>query len=488
MKDESIIEVMRMNTLTRRSFLKNTVAAGVSLAAVPFSKVLGANDTIRIGVVGMNGQGAYHIQQLNAIAGVQVVALCDADRDIIAREKKKFDERGEKVDTYIDVRKLLEDKNIDAISIATPNHWHSLMTIWACQAGKDVYVEKPGSHNIWEGRKMVEAARKYKRIVQHGTQRRSDGGVYEIFDYLHQGSLGKIKCVRGFCYKPRNSIGKVNGTGTIPAGVDYNLWCGPAPMEPLRREHLHYDWHWVWPTGCGDIGNQGVHQMDVCHWLLNAKGLPKRVMSFGGRLGYIDDGETANTQVAILEYDTAPIIFEVQGLPRKKGDQAMDNYRGIRIGEVLECEDGYIAGGWAYDNNGTKIKQFIRNEGSGHFDNFLKAMRSRNVSDLNADIAIGHISSALCHTANTSYRLGKTATGKEIADALGNNDDYQSTFFRFQEHLLVNNVDLEQTPRYLGPWLTMDATNEKYTGEHSMEANMFLTRNYREPFIVPDEV
>jgi hypothetical protein len=477
-----------MNTYSRRTFLKNSLAAGVTLTAAPFSKVLGANDTIRIGVVGMHGQGAYHIQQLNAIAGVKVVALCDADTEVIAREKKKFDDLGEKVETYTDIRKLLEDKNIDAISIASPNHWHSLMTIWACQAGKDVYVEKPGSHNIWEGRKMVEAARKYKRIVQHGTQRRSDEGVYEIFEYLHQGNLGKIKCVRGFCYKRRESIGKINGTGVIPPGVDYNLWCGPAPMEPLRRTNLHYDWHWVWPTGCGDIGNQGVHQMDVCHWLLNEKGLPKRVMSFGGRLGYIDDGETANTQVAILEYDTAPIIFEVQGLPRKKDDQAMDNYRGIRIGEVIECENGYVAGGWAYDNEGTKIKQFIRNEGSGHFDNFLKAVRSRKVSELNADIAIGHVSSALCHAANTSYRLAKTATGQEIADALGNNEAYQSTLFRFQEHLLVNNVDLGKTPRNLGPWLTIDSEHEKYIGEYSLEANMFLTRNYREPFIVPEMV
>jgi hypothetical protein len=482
------IEVMIMNTFSRRSFLKNSLTAGVSIAAVPFSKILGANDTIRIAVVGMNGQGAYHIQQLNEIAGVKVVALCDADTDIIAREKKKFDDRGEKVATYTDVRKLLEDKSIDAITTATPNHWHSLITIWACQAGKDVYVEKPGSHNIWEGRKMVEAARKYKRIVQHGTQRRSDEGVYEIFDYLQRGSLGIIKCIRGFCYKPRKSIGKINGTGVIPPGVDYDLWCGPAPMEPLKRKNLHYDWHWVWATGSGDIGNQGVHQMDVCHWMLNEKGLPKRVMSFGGRLGYIDDGETANTQVSILEYDTAPIIFEVQGLPRKKDDQAMDNYRGIRIGEVIECEEGYVAGGWAYDNDGTKIKQFVRSEGAGHFDNFLKAVRSRKMSDLNADIAIGHISSALCHASNISYRIGKIASGKEIADALGNDDNYQSTFSRFQEHLLVNNVDLDQTPRFLGPWLTIDEDNEKFTGDDSMEANMFLKRNYREPFVVPDKV
>jgi predicted dehydrogenase len=483
----NIIEV-RMNTFSRRLFLKHSFAAGVTMA-MPFSKVLGANDRIRIGVIGMNGQGAYHIQQLNEIAGVRVVALCDVDSDVLAREKQKFDERGEKIICYTDVRKLLEDQSIDAVSIATPNHWHALMTIWACQAGKDVYVEKPASHNIWEGRKAVEAARKYKRIVQFGAQRRSDTGVMEIFDYLRQGNLGKIQCVRGFCYKRRESIGRVNGIGVIPASVDYNLWCGPASMTPLKRTRLHYDWHWVWPTGNGDIGNQGVHQMDVCRWLLNEPGLPKRVISFGGRFGYIDDGETANTQVAILEYDTAPIIFEVRGLPTdKKNDQQMDHYRGIRIGEVIQCENGYIAGGGAYDNQGNRIKQFIRTEGSGHFDNFFKAVRSRQVSDLNGDIETGHISSALCHLANISYQIGEIATGPKIMDALGNTSYYLETFTRFQEHLLANTVDIHQTPRYLGPWLTFDGLNETFTGEFSQEANMLLTRNYREPFVVPEDV
>ncbi|MCJ7813145.1 Gfo/Idh/MocA family oxidoreductase, partial [bacterium] len=400
-----------MNTFNRREFLKSTFATGVTLA-VPFSKILGANDTLRMGVIGLNGQGAYHVQLLNEIAGVRVVALCDVDNEVLAREKKKFDDRGEQIACYVDARDLLDDQTIDAVSIATPNHWHALMVIWACQAGKDVYVEKPASHNIWEGRKMVEAARKYKRIVQFGAQLRSDVGVMEIFDYLRSGTLGKIKCVRGFCYKRRMSIGKIDGVGVIPASVDYHLWCGPATMVPLKRKNLHYDWHWVWDTGNGDIGNQGVHQMDVCRWLLNETGLPKRVMSFGGRFGYIDDGETANTQVAILEYDSAPIIFEVRGLPKtKKDDQEMDHYRGIRIGEVIQCENGYIAGGGAYDNQGNRIRQFERTEGSGHFDNFFQAVRSRKTSDLNGDIEIGHISSALCHAANISYRIGEIATG-----------------------------------------------------------------------------
>lgn len=336
---------------------------------------------------------------------------------------------------------------------------------------------------------MVEAARKYNRIVQIGTQNRSDTGVMETFDYLQSGQLGKIQYARGLCYKRRESIGKIDGVGIVPPSVDYNLWCGPASMEPLKRTNLHYDWHWVWPTGNGDIGNQGIHQMDVCRWLINEKGLPKRAMGFGGRFGYIDDGETANTQVAVLEYDSAPIIFEVRGLPASKKDgQIMDHYRGIRIGEVVQCENGYIAGGGAYDNEGNRIRQFERTGGSGHFDNFFKAVRSRKMGDLNSDIEIGHLSTVLCHAANISYRIGQVATGQEIMDALGNHQAYLDSFFRFQEHLLMNTVDLDETPRYLGPWLTLDAENEQFVGDYSQDANMLLTRNYREPFVVPEAV
>jgi predicted dehydrogenase len=476
-----------MNHVTRRSFIKASVATGLSVA-MPYSRVRGANDDIRVAVVGIRSQGTNHIGWFGQIPGVRVVAICDADRAFLDREKKKFEDRKEKVDTYVDYRKLLEDKNIDAIITATPNHWHALVTVWACQAGKDVYVEKPVSHNVWEGRQMVKAARKYNRIVQSGTQRRSDTGLMEALEYIRAGNLGKINLVRGIIYVRRDSIGKVTGPQPIPETVDYNLWSGPAPMAPLMRKNLHYDWHWVWPTGDGDFGNNGIHYIDVCRWFINENRLPTRVISIGGRFGYIDDGETPNSQVVFLDYKPAPIIFEVRGLPRAKGDSAMDDYLGIRGGLVVHCEGGYFAGGWAYDNAGNKIKQFKLTEGSGHHENFIKAVRSRKVSDLNADVLEGHLSSALCHLGNISHRLGKPAWRRDILDAIGSNNALVETFERLQDHLLLNNVDLQQTPRILGPWLTVDGETETFTGQFSDQANKLLTREYREPFILPTEV
>ncbi|MHC4571636.1 MAG: Gfo/Idh/MocA family oxidoreductase [Planctomycetota bacterium] len=491
-----------MSKLTRRDFIKSSLAtaAGIgittSLPATAWSKVVGANDDIRVAVVGFRSQGAGHIERFHNLQGVRVVALCDADKAILDREVKKFKDRNEKVDAYTDVRKLLDKKNIDAIVTATPNHWHSLLTIWACQAGKDVYVEKPVSHNIWEGRKMVEAARRYKRIVQTGTQKRSDEGVQEAFKYIQKGELGKIVVARGFCYKPRKSIGKVDGPQPIPESVDYDLWTGPAPLAPLMRKNLHYDWHWVWATGNGDIGNQGIHEMDLCRWALGQTKLAPRVMSIGGRFGYDDDAETANTQIAILDYEPAPLIFEVRGLPKRRDDSAMDNYRGVRIGIVIECEHGYFAGGegggWAYDNDGNKIKQFKGDGGSKHHANFIEAVRSRKVSDLNADIIEGHISSALCHMGNISHRIGQLSSPDEIKEAIKAEPQAAETFERFRKHLFANWVDISKTRAVLGPWLQMNPRKEKFIGDGrfgiTQWANQLLTRRYREPFVVPEKV
>jgi len=482
-----------MSKLTRRNFLKSSMIAGAAIALTkPYARVRGANDEIRIAVVGIRGRGHGHIDWFGSIPGVRVVALCDVDKAVLQRDLDRLRKNNRKVDGYIDYRKLLEDKSIDAIVTATPNHWHSLITVWACQAGKDVYVEKPISHNIWEGRKSVEAARKYNRIVQGGTQKRSDPGLIEAFKYIQQGNLGAIKWARGFCYKPRGSIGKVNGPQPIPESVDYNLWCGPADMLPLMRRNLHYDWHWVWNTGNGDIGNQGIHEMDLARWALGQEGLPPRVISIGGRLGYEDDGETANTQIAFFDYKPAPLIFEVRGLPRKKGERAMDNYRGTRIGIVVQCEDGYFVGGggggWVYDNKGNRIKQFRGDGGGGHAANFIKAVRSRNVNDLNADIEKIHISSALCHMANISYRLGKRMSQDQIKEIIQDNKELADSFDRMVEHLRANEIDLEKTPLTIGPMLTMDTKTETFVGPLGAEANMLRTRNYREPFIIPEKV
>jgi predicted dehydrogenase len=476
-----------MERITRRRFIKSSMVTGLA-AALPFSRARGANNDVRVAVVGIRSQGSNHINWFREIAGVRVVAICDADRSFLDREQKKFKDRNEKVNTYVDYRKLLEDKNIDAIITATPNHWHALVTVWACQAGKDVYVEKPVSHTIWEGRQMVKAARKYNRIVQSGTQRRSDEGLKEAIEYIQQGNLGKIVMVRGIVYVQRGSIGKVDGPQPIPESVDYNLWCGPAPMAPLMRKNLHYDWHWVWPTGNGDFGNNGIHFTDICRWFLGKDKLPPRVMSIGGRFGYIDDGETPNTQLVLLDYRPVPIIFEVRGLPRAKGDSVMDDYRGTRAGTVVDCEQGYFVGGWAYDNEGKKITQFKRTGGAGHHANFIKAVRSRKVSDLNADILEGHLSSALCHMGNVSHRLGKETSRDEVIEVIKGNKAMVESFERFHEHLLANGVDVKQTPRILGPWLEMDPESERFVGEFSAQANALVTREYRKPFVVPEPV
>ncbi len=483
-----------MSKMTRRNFLRSSLAAGVAVTlATPYSRVRGANDDIRIAVVGVGGQGSGHINYFRKLPGVRVVALCDADKDHLDNRVNDFKKRNETVDGYIDVRKLLENKNIDAITTATPNFWHALVTIWACQAGKDVYVEKPVSHNVWEGRKIVEAARKYNRIVQTGTQKRSDEGLIEAFKFMREGNLGAIKWARGFCYKPRGSIGKVNGPQPIPASVDYNLWCGPADMLPLMRKNLHYDWHWVWNTGNGDIGNQGIHEMDLARWALGQPKLPPRVIGIGGRFGYDDDAETANTQIAFFDYKPAPLIFEVRGLPRKAGETGMDVYRKVtQIGVVVQCENGYFAGGdgggWTYDKDGNKLKQFKGEGGGGHHENFIKAVRSRKVSDLNADIEGGHISSALCHMGNISYRLGQKKSADEIKQLIKDNPELTDSFDRFLTHLAANNVDVAKTPATIGPMLTMDPEKEKFVGDLADMANMLVKRNYREPFVIPDNV
>ncbi len=498
-----------MKHITRRGFIKGSMAAGISLA-LPYSRVRGANNDIRVAVVGFRGHGGSHISSFRRLPGVRVVALCDADRNVLDSGVRDFKARNEKADAYVDIRKLLDDKGIDVVSTATPNHWHSLVTVWACQAGKDVCVEKPVSHNIFEGRKMAEAARKYNRIVQAGTESRSSEALRKAVRYIQQGKLGKILVGYGFCYKRRKSMGKVNGPQAIPKSIDYSLWTGPAPLTPLMRKNLHYDWHWVWPTGCGEIGNNGPRQLDILRWILGQDGLPRGVMSIGGRFGYDDDGETPNTQIAILNYESAPIIYEVRGLPRKQGDSSMDIYRtvtrtgavinsgkvgaGPNTGVVIQCEGGYFEqrSSAVYDNKGKMIKKFGGDEPMPtnvmHDANFIKAVRSRKRSDLNAEILEGHLSSALSHMANISHRLGKQSRPGQIKEVIRGSGELTEAFGRFGEHLHANGVSLDKTPAVLGPWLAMDSSKERFVGEFADRANQLLSRNYRKPFVVPEQV
>ncbi len=498
-----------MSSLNRRDFLKTSMYAGAAFAmAAPYSRARGANSDIRMAVVGTGSQGSGHCNQWSGLQGVRLVAICDADESHLnirvgggggGRQRQAAAEAQpqQELQKFTDVRKLLESKEIDAISTATPNHWHALVTVWACQAGKDVYVEKPACHEIWEGRKMVEAARKYNRIVQVGTQRRSSGSYINGYKYIKEGKIGAIKWSRGFCYKERGPgsngiVTATNGPIAIPPTLNYDLWCGPAEMTPLRRRELHYRWHWVWNTGNGDIGNQGIHEMDEARWALGDPGLPERVISIGGRFGVNDAGETANTQIVFCDYKPVPLIFEVQGLPVAKGQRALGNYRGIRVGVVIQCENGYFAGGEGggsiYDNDGNRIYNPGSDGGGSHYANFIDAVRSRKVEDLTADIEIGHKSAGLVHMANISHRLGKTATVEEITSAIGDKPEFLDSFNRMVEHLKANEIDFEKEPITIGPMLTMDPKTEKFIGDYSDMANMFVKRNYREPFVIPDAV
>lgn len=490
----------------RRDFLRRSAAAGTALAlpggllslrgAPAPGSVLGANGDIRVAVVGFNSRGMDHINGFRKLPGVRLVALCDVDRTVLDREATRLADDGNPVATYTDVRKLLESKEVDAIATATPNHWHALISIWACQAGKDVYVEKPVSHNAWEGRQIVHAARQYNRIVQTGTQSRSNPGLQEAVAWIRDGNLGDITLVRGLCYKPRQSIGKVSGPTPVPDTVDYDLWCGPAPMEPLMREKLHYDWHWVFSTGNGDLGNQGIHQMDIGRWVLGENHLSPLVFSVGGRFGYVDDGNTPNTQIVYHGYAKAPLIFEVRGLPRsqefhdpKAWGQNMDDFRGARVGVIVECRNGTLVipsydSAIAYDRDGNEVKRF--KGGADHYANFIAAVRSRNAGTLNAEILEGHLSSALCHTGNVSYRMGETLAPGAIRERFQELPEMAESFDRMAAHLTANGVDLTASPITLGAFLKMDPASEQF--EKNREANHQLAGAYRKGFEVPARV
>lgn len=484
---------MKASTINRRAFLKTSLAtaATVSFSAKSWAQVAGANSTVRVVVVGFKGRGGDHISGMRKLdsQGVKIVGLCDVDEQVLRAGVDSFNKRNESVESYKDLRRMLEKKNIDAITVATPNHWHALATIWAVQAGKDVYVEKPVCHNVWEGRKMVEAARKYKRIVQTGTQSRSSQAIKEAIEWVRGGHLGKIVVARGLCYKRRASIGHIATDQPVPSSVDYDLWCGPAPKDPLRRANLHYDWHWIWNYGNGDLGNQGIHQMDIARWFLGEQQLSRRVFSVGGRLGYVDDGETPNTQIVYHDYPTAPLIFEVRGLPTAPGSRDMDKYKGGSVAVIIECEGGHIlvpnySAAMAIDRDGKEIKKW--QGATDHYENFLNAVRSRKHTDLNADIEDGFYSSALCHTGNISYRLGHTVAPEEIRDRIKGERDAVATFERMQEHLRANQVDLAKSPAILGMMLKMDPKTEKFID--NTEANALLTRHYRRPYVVPEKV
>jgi predicted dehydrogenase len=455
--------------MNRRHFLMSTAVLAAGSAVRGFSS---PNETVRMGVIGCGGRGQSHVDGWTSLPNVEIVALCDIDEAHLADKLKRLDAKGlKKPQTYVDVRKLLEDKTVDAVSIASPNHWHTLQTIWACQAGKDVYVEKPCSHNIFESQQIVAAARKYDRIVQQGSQSRSSPALREAVSRMRNGEMGEIYMARGLCYKWRDSIGRypdgpmasdekfaftVGSKSYEPAydaaylsQVNYDLWLGPAPARPFNRNRFHYNWHWYWDTGNGDLGNQGIHEVDIARWGLGVTH-PTKISSIGAKFMFDDDQETPNTMTSSWEFDVNGVkklmTFEVRHWisPHEAGING--EKPGNTIGNQFYGSNGYLV-----IDNYDKYYSFLgKNQEPGpaaikkdeHWANFIGAVRSRRREDLNAEVEEGALSCNLMHLANISYRLGRT--------------------------------------------LHWDAKTLTCIGDP--EANKMLTRAYRTPFVVPKHV
>jgi predicted dehydrogenase len=428
------------STINRRDFVASGAAG---LAGITFltraERVFGANDKVRVAICGLHGRGRDHLHNYSQIENVQIAGLCDIDENVLRQRVAQIDQMGlPKPTTYIDVRRLLEDNSIDAVSIATPNHWHSLMAIWACQAGKDVYVEKPCSHNLWEGQQLVKASQRYGRIVQHGTQLRSATAAREAVEKLRNGIIGEAYMARGLCYKWRDTIGKAP-VSAVPTGVHYDLWTGPAPQHAFTRNRFHYNWHWFWYYGNGDLGNQGVHQVDAARWGMGL-GFPNKISAMGGHFMFDDDQETPNDLVCAFEFDLPQgkrrmITFEVRHWianheadigTRKLGTEEAEATPHAKlgplagshntIGDIFYGPNGYLAIGdedactYMVTLGKDQQSQPPAHGGSerAHFQNFIDCVVSRNKADLHAPIEEGHISTAMLHLANASYRLGRT--------------------------------------------------------------------------------
>jgi predicted dehydrogenase len=450
----------------RREFIKKSIlgTAGIAIGGIGFSRrsynsIIGSNDRVTVAVVGIRGQGGTHINSycgMKDSKNVRLKTLCDADEQYFADKVKIVQTRtGETPTTVWDIRRVLEDKEIDAVSCAIPNFWHALATIWACQAGKHVYIEKPATHNIFEGRKMVEASKKYNVRVQNGLQNRSIPGVMEAIKFLHDGGIGDVFMAKGNCYKPRDSFG-IAKDGEPPASLHYDYWLGPCEWRPYNEKHTHYNWHWFWLTGGGDTANQGPHQFDIARWGLNKNEHPVTVSSMGNLFG-IDpkecEQETPNTQTSVFKYSDGKILeFETRGRYTNE-----EGSLGISIGNIFYGTEGYVeidGGQWkafrkrerqpfAGSNVGEKPTDLMAPPGGGgHYGNFIDAIRSGKDEDLHCQIYEGYMSACLPALANISYRMGRQ--------------------------------------------LTFDGAKEKFVKDP--EADKLLTRVYRKPYVVPEQV
>ena len=475
----------------RRAFLKRAAAtAGVAttfaIAGTRASgRVLGANDRVRIAVAGINGRGRTHLAGFGPMKDVEIAYLVDPDSRLFDSRSKIVKETAGNTPVCVkDIRQALEDKHLDAVSIVTPNHWHALMGIWACQAGKDVYIEKPCSHNIFEGRKLVEAARRYDRIVQHGTQRRSDPQWIRLIDDVRNGKYGKLLVAYSFDRRQRNSIG-IKVPQEPPRELDFDLWLGPAPEQPFRTNLVHYNWHWSWDFGNGEIGNLGSHELDVCRWAMPVGAAPKSVVSLGGRFGYKDQGQTPNTQLTMIDFGEVKLLHEVRGLVEK--DQ-------WKITNEFYTDEGVIRDGKFFakgKSKGVPIENApppgAPEQGPRHMQDFIDCVRSRKREDLHAEILEGHRSALLVHLGNISYRLGEDVSFDGLTKTVDGDEMFRESFEDMKRHLAdTEGVELANSTYHLGRRLSFDARAEKFVG--APDANRLLSRPYRGPFAVPERV
>lgn len=476
---------MKKRAITRRNFVKGAVAASTVYSLMP-SSVLGANDRVNVGVIGVGGKGSGHVKGFGRIDNVEVVAVSDPDLT-------HMDIEGYSGAKHQDLRRLLEMKGIDAVVIATPDHWHCLAAIMACQAGKHVYVEKPVSHNIWEGRQMVNAARKYNRIVQAGTQHRSCPAVQECARDVQAGKYGKVLWVHTSKLGSRKPIGKVNAPMNVPEHIDYNLWTGPAPLLPVMRTEFHYDWHWQWPWGTGETGNWGVHYIDDVRHILGWDDVPTSVQAAGNRW-WDDDGQTPNMHMCLMEHGDVKVVIDIRNMadPAGRGRDSGAVYLGSRSGNHIMCEKGYIkiarGGGKSYDHDGNMIKQYKGTGGDGHDANFIDAIRQGSNKGLSCEVEVGHQSTVMCHLANVSWQVGRDASPDEVRENMKCHEDAANTVESVIAQLNGNKVDLKAKPFVMGPKLAYDTKAEKFTGTGAMRANKRLRKEYRRPFVITDKV
>lgn len=472
---------------SRRDFLKaasGIVAGGSFLISGTKSSgnVLGANDRVRIAVAGLNGRGGAHIGGWKGQQNVEIIALIDPDKNVLAKRLKSVDN----AKGYSDVRNALEDKTLDAISIAAPNHWHSLMTIWAAQAGKHVYVEKPMSHDVAEGRVAVEAQKKYGVVIQHGTQRRSDSGIAGLHEALQEGKLPRLKISYGYCCKPRGSIGQKDA-GAPPTNLDWNLWKGPAVIDQYHGNFVHYNWHWFWQTGNGDLNNQGTHQLDVARWALDQDQThPTRVMAIGGRFQWNDQGETPNTMFGIAEYPNGQsVFFNVRNVNYSNYQRQVFNEYYLEDGSKITGEGRYKIQRPGKPAEELKVPSGKVTPG-GNWGSFIAAVRAGDPNMANGNVLDAHYGCVMGHLINNSYRLGERVPFNAAAGRFGDNKDAAEHFGKLHE-IMRDGVGVPQdgAEYIVGPWLTFDPKTELHTGDHADEANALLKDPNNKGFEVP---